>query len=196
VSARSGRQVPLTGDGDRSRRRCAGRGGRLPAGVGRRWAGCPHPPRLERRAPSSRPSRDDRGRTAATAVSAMMARPSVPPDVSGVDQTRCRGPEHRSRAMRSGPTRSGICRVGPDRTRRASAREPAACRSQSGAVCDLQARAPMASSPLPPTVPAGHAWSSYALRLRVETDLSRHRLHSAAKPAGLLRELAHQLSPP
>lgn len=112
----------MTGDGDRSRRRCAGRGGRLPAGARRRWAGCPHPPGVERREPSSRSSRDDRGRTAATAVSAMMARPSDPPDVSGVDQTRCRGPEHRSRAMCSGPTRSGICRVGPDRTRRASAR--------------------------------------------------------------------------
>jgi hypothetical protein len=112
----------VTGDGDRSRRRCAGRGARLPAGAGRRWARCPHPPGVERRAPSSRSSRDSHGRTAATTVSAMMARPSDPPDVSGVDQTRCRGPEHHSRAMRSGPTRSGICRVGPDRTRRASAR--------------------------------------------------------------------------
>jgi hypothetical protein len=196
VSARSGRRIPVTGDGDRSRRRCAGRGGRLPAGARRRWACCPHPPGVERRAPSSRSSRDDRGRTAATAVSAMMARPSDPRmyqasirRAAGVRSTApgpCEAAQHVRASVVSVPTVLAGHQLG----------EPAACRSQSGAVCDLQARAPMASSPLPPD---GPGWS----RLVLVRPAPQGRDRSQPPPApqrcqagGLLRELAHQLGPP
>jgi hypothetical protein len=66
--------------------------------------------------------------------SATMARPSDPPDGSGVDQTRCQGPEHRSRANRTGPTRSGTCRVDPTVLpgRRCSARKAGTDPSRAG----------------------------------------------------------------
>jgi len=103
------------------------RGARVPLEEGRSWTLRPPSARL--------PLSDGRSQRVATAV---LSSDGAAIGSSGWIRRRSDalpGPEHRSRAIRTGPTRSGTCRVDWTVLAGSQLRDPATCRGQSVAFC-------------------------------------------------------------